>query len=269
MTVADSLRYAAQTLKEAKIETARLDAQLLLGSILERSKAWLLANPNHLITSPQLSLLYDQLRKRAAHMPIAYILGSQEFYGRKFRVSPAVLIPRPETEMLIDLLLGLPRSPQDTLIDIGTGSGAIAITAKLERPDMQVTATDISQTALAVAIKNAALLGAHGIQFATQSLLDGKMRGPFTFIAANLPYLYTDQTRSTSTNYEPAEALFAADDGLALIKILIRQARHSLSRDGYLLLESEPSQQPTISACGADMGLQTLQVSGFCMVLGR
>ena len=155
MTIGDWLRHATAMLAKAGIVSARLDALLLLGSELNQQKAWLLAHDDEPLTSAQQNDLDTQLTRRTTREPLAYILGIKEFYGHEFIVTPQVLIPRPETEAIIDLLSTLPLAEHATVADIGTGSGALAITLKLEHPALDVIATDINAQTLNVAKRNA------------------------------------------------------------------------------------------------------------------
>ncbi|HWZ65762.1 MAG TPA: HemK/PrmC family methyltransferase [Patescibacteria group bacterium] len=280
-TLANWLALAEKQLAEASIETSRLDALVLLSDELDHDKAWLLAHPEHKLTTAQQIRLNKNLSKRQLHMPLAYIRERKEFYGREFLTTNKVLIPRPETETLITKFLELPAQPADKLIDVGTGSGAIAITAKLERPELDIYATDISQAALVVATKNAKHLQADIVfqqndllstprhsqldwesSKKRNSLLTGYPIKPgmteanykfdmtnshFKFIVANLPYVSKDWEVSPEIAFEPSSAVFADQDGLALIKKLIVQAKNHLLPDGYLLLESDLRQHPAIT----------------------
>jgi release factor glutamine methyltransferase len=194
---------------------------------------------------------FDRLiERRARHEPVAYITGEREFYGRPFRVTPDVLIPRPETELIVDLALQLPAAPS-FIIDAGTGSGCLAITLALEFPSAQVMATDISDAALAVARGNAARLGvADRIEFRHAAIKD--LGGRFTntdkrpprscvdLIVANPPYIDPADRASLPhdvADHEPAVALFAEEHGLAVIRALIDRAPAVLASGGTLLIE--------------------------------
>ncbi len=249
MTIADYLTQTMRAFEAAGIETARLDAQVLLERALNQNKAWLLAHGEDQIDAEKLPLLQEQTRRREARQPLAYILGRQEFYGRNFAVSPAVLIPRPETEELIEQLKKLPLPDNASILDVGTGSGAIAITAELELPHLRVDACDTSPEALTIAEQNAERLGAN-VRFFASDLL-AKTEHPYDCIVANLPYVADDWQRSPETNFEPPEALFADDEGLALITQLILQAPGKLNKKGYLLLEADPRQFDAIKKAAA------------------
>lgn len=206
---------------------------------------------------------------RSQRIPLAYLIGDKEFYGRSFAVTADVLIPRPESEVMIDLLKELTHTTPTRLLDVGTGSGCLAITSKLECPQLSVTACDISPAALAIAQKNAIQLGAD-ITFIQSNLLD-VFRTPtktrFDLIIANLPYVDRDWQRSPETDHEPAQALFADDGGLALIMQLLQQTPSCLTPNGRLLLEADPEQHDTIAAQAHQYGLHEIDRRDYCIVL--
>lgn len=239
MDAGSFIAQAEHTLRQAGITTPRLDAFVLLADALKKEKSWILAHPEYKIPPESLNKLNQQVAQRARRIPLAYIRGKIEFYGRNFTVNPDVLIPRPETEALIEQILALTLPDPTKLLDVGTGSGAVAITAALERPHMQTEACDISTAALAVAEENAGRLGAQ-VYFFESDLLD--RANIYDIIVANLPYVAPDWQRSPETNAEPRLALFANDNGLTLIKKLIQQAPSHLNKNGYLLLEADPRQ---------------------------
>lgn len=262
MTIADFLHTTTARLQAAGIVTARLDTQILLERALRQNKAWLLAHGEEPIPEETLQTLHTQATRRTAREPLAYITGRQEFYGRQFNVSPDVLIPRPETEMLIDILKTLPLPDNASVLDIGTGSGAIAITCELEQPHLRTEACDISPEALAMAANNAGRLGAK-VDFFTSDLLSAAEHS-YDAIIANLPYVAADWQRSPETNFEPRTALFAEDGGLALIKKLIAQAPAFLNPNGFLLLEADPRQFEAIKKA-AEAEFTYKGSEGFCI----
>lgn len=265
MTIADFLRAATTTLTNAGILTARLDTQVLLERALQRNKAWLLAHGEEKIEPEKLVNLQAQVQRRSAREPLAYILNRQEFYGRNFTVTSDVLVPRPETETLIEELKTLPLPDQARVLDVGTGSGAIAITAELELPHLRTEACDISPPALAVARQNAERMGAN-VTFFMSDLLT-RAEHPYDVIIANLPYVAEDWVRSPETDFEPKLALFAADAGLELIKKLLEQAPHWLTPKGYLLLEADPRQFAGITA--AAHAFTHVRDNGFTIILQK
>lgn len=219
-------------------------------------------------------------------LPKAYKLGVQDFYGRDFLVSPDVLIPRPETEGIIDMVLSLAGVPylsgvkvsssvlpkQPKILDVGTGSGCIAITLKKQLPDADITACDVSSKALEIARKNAENLKAE-INF-VQSDLTKNTGVDFDVIVANLPYVDEkwEWLDKKSLSYEPSLALYTDDDGLALIKRLIEEISSSGAwsfADKYLILEADPCQHERIKKYAQECGFDILRVSGFVILLGR
>lgn len=191
--------------------------------------------------------------RRAAHEPVAYLLGTREFYGRPFVVAPGVLIPRPETELLIDTALAWLRAHDAraaaTVVDVGTGSGCIALTIALEQPDVRITATDRSSDALAVARQNAAALGVAAIDWRLTDLLDD-VPGPVDLVLSNPPYVpERDRTSLASDvrDYEPAMALFGGDDGLDVVRRLIPAAAAALRAGGRFICEVGAGQREAVT----------------------
>ena len=232
MIISDWLKVATKSLKNIGISSARLDAELILANTLRKNRTYLHAHLDEEIDPRRLDIANARLDLRLDRVPIAYILGYKEFYGRKFAVSPSVLIPRPESEDLISLFLELTASEitEKTLIDVGTGSGCLGITTKLERNNLSVILSDVSKPALKIAEKNADTLKAD-VTIQQQSLLNGQIR-PVDYIFANLPYVDKSWDVSPELKYEPELALFAEDEGLKLILELISQAPRYLTSDG-------------------------------------
>jgi release factor glutamine methyltransferase len=282
ITIKQWLFSATTTLKEANIHSARLDALILLEDELQRERSWLLAHDDTELTDGQTRKLDARIKKRTMHIPLAYIRGWIDFYGRHFAVSPSVLIPRPETEEMIDLIKDLPDLPQDgdyppLLIDVGTGSGCIGITARLERPELEVWLTDISEDALVVARRNFRSLKAElglsskfKLQYYAGDLLQAReVPNTASIIAANLPYVATGFEISPDAKAEPDLALFANDEGYELIERLLPQAAAVLLSGGYLVLESDPWQQERIIKSAATVGLSLAQQRRFHLVLQK
>jgi len=269
MTIADWLQRATAQLTDSGSQSARLDALLLVSDLFNQNTAWTLAHSDQALASDQLSTLDLALRRRLQGEPLAYIRGHQEFFGRTFMVAPEVLIPRPETEALLELLLALPRSAGDRLLDVGTGSGCIAIIAKLEAPELHVSAIDVSKEALEVARKNAAQLAAN-VEFHQQNLLTlAEAHDPYAFIVANVPYVDRNWERSRETDFEPALALYADDHGLELIKKLIAQSQTILLPGGFLLLEADPRQHQAICRWAKAHHLHLMAQQSFALSFKR
>ncbi|NPA93634.1 MAG: peptide chain release factor N(5)-glutamine methyltransferase [Chloroflexi bacterium] len=239
LTVAQALAQAQAALRPHS-ETAALDAQTLLAAIMHRDRAWLLAHPQARLTPRQHRRLQRACARLAQGVPLPYVLGRWAFYGRDFALTPAVLIPRPETETLVELALAwLKANPtRRWAADVGTGSGILAVTLAAEIPNLHVTATDISTDALGLARLNAQRHQvAERIVFLETDLLNAP-RGPFDLIVANLPYIPSEQLNTLAVaRYEPRQALDGGQDGLDLIRRLLAQAKVRLAPQGLLLLE--------------------------------
>lgn len=264
MTIAEWLQSARQQLSDARISSAQLDAELLMAHVLKQSRTWLLAHSETTVDPHKKTQAQDYLTRRIHHEPLAYITGYKEFYGRLFSVSPQVLIPRPESEVVITLIKDVPDVQQAVVYDIGTGSGSLGLTVALEFPAVQqIILSDISAGALKVADHNRQRLAPDDsrIHLAQADLLPSSIV-PQATIIANLPYVDTSWTRSPETAYEPQIALFAEDNGLALIIQLLDQAAHTLS-SGYLILESDPCQHQAITKHATHLGFSLVSTHGF------
>jgi release factor glutamine methyltransferase len=260
MTIGEWLKSATNKLGLANISSARLDALLLLEFTLALDRSHLLAHQDYCIKPGQLFVLNRLLKRRFEHEPIAYIRSSCEFYGRKFIVNKNVLVPRPESEAFIELLKKLPLTPNQKLLDIGTGSGILAITAKLEFPKLQVCGDDISKKAIKVAADNAKALSAN-VKFLEANLI-GSCLGKYDYILANLPYVPVGYKVSPAANHEPSKALYSGKDGLDLIKVLAPLAYTHLKDSGYILLESLLEQQAQIKTIYRRAGFKLIAKSG-------
>lgn len=261
LTVKDWLADATRQLAAAEIPSARLDAELLLSHTVRKPRTWLHSHGDDHLDERQLDIARARLDLRLDRVPVAYIVGHKEFYGRSFKVTTATLIPRPESETLIELLdEAVPKNERLIvekplrLVDVGTGSGILGITAKLEHPELTVTLVDISRHALTVAEENARTLTQATVDTQVSNLLASY---PYVadIIIANLPYVDPEWERSPETNHEPQEALFAAQHGLALIFELLIQTKEKLARGGKLILEADPMQHTAIIKEASKYGL--------------
>lgn len=234
------LQWGITTLQDADVETARLDAEVLLGTVLGISRAQVLARLHDSVGRTERSAYRGLILRRTRGEPVAYIIGYKDFYGRRFHVDRRVLIPRPETELLIERALDvLANHRNPTIADVGTGSGIIAVTLAAERPDLRAIAIDTSVGALEVARSNADRHDVSDrITFQTGNLLEPVGR-PVDLVAANLPYVGTEESVPHGiTAYEPHDALFAGTDGLDLIRALLDQIGPDvLAPAGAVLLE--------------------------------
>lgn len=253
-----------QLLKQAtQAGVAAFDAKVLAAHALGVNRAWLAAHSDDPLSATQAQAVQHTLQRRAAGEPVAYITGVREFYGLPFVVTPNVLIPRPETEWLVDFIVQ--RAPQGSLVaDIGCGSGAIAVAAAHTRPDLHITATDVSAAALAVAQRNAV---AHGVQdrvtfvqgdlFAPLATLAGQR---FAVIASNPPYIAAGDAHLAQGDirFEPQGALTDAADGLAILRRLAEGAAAHLQPGGWLALEHGYDQGPAVHALLTAAGFQNV-----------
>ncbi|WP_394754355.1 peptide chain release factor N(5)-glutamine methyltransferase [Crenothrix sp.] len=239
ISIQTALEKATQLIA-ASSDSATLDAEVLLCSILQKQRSHLRAWPDKILDAQQADLFWAAVAKRQQGHPIAYITGSREFWSRDFQVSADVLIPRPDTEVLIECALKLiPVNQPYRLIDLGTGSGIIAITLAAERPQTHVTATDICEAALAVARNNANQHGVDHIQFYLSDWFSQVPESLFDLIVSNPPYIAEGDAhlQDGDLRFEPQSALVAPDDGLKDIQSLADQARSRLHNGGHLLIE--------------------------------
>ena len=240
MTVLEVLNAATGYLKQQGVESPRLNAEHLLAHVLGvKNRINLYMEFDRPLGESERAPLRDFVRKRAEGMPLQHLLGTVEFFGRTFRCDARALIPRPETEQLVENVLAEAGDPAVRVVDVGTGSGVIALTLALERPEASLTAVDVSREALALAGENAALHGlSERVDFLESDLLAG-VTGPFDVIVANLPYIATGEMAGLSPEVrrDPVLALDGGDDGLALVSRLIESAPVFLSAGGVLALE--------------------------------
>ena len=274
MTVQDWLKQAETTLSAAGITTARLDCLVLLGDELQKDKSWLLSHPEQELQGSEIENLNTKIVQRALHVPLAYLRGHAEFYGRDFFVNSHTLVPRPETETIIDLLQRLVSSGSAnnsaTCVDIGTGSGAIAISAKLELPNLRVIATDIDAECLTTAAHNAQALQAD-VTFLHGNLLEPLFEqktsnNSLYIILANLPYVPDNFQINTAATHEPRHALFGGPDGLDLYRELFDQIQQNNWKPHYILAESLPPQHEVLTGIAKAAGFALQQTDDFIQV---
>ena len=239
----------------------RLDAQLLLLHAAERAphdRAWLIAHDTDTLTEAAQKTFMALVQRRTAGEPVAYLTGSKEFYGLELHVDARVLVPRPDTETLVDWALEVLQSkPNATVLDLGTGSGAIALALKASRPDLGVLAIDFSHAALAVAQANAQRLKLD-VQLAQGSWLN-QVTGRFDAIVSNPPYIAAQDAHLAALTHEPLQALASGDDGLDDIRHIIAQAPAHLHPGGWLLLEHGYDQAEAVRGLLRVAGLAQVQ----------
>jgi len=274
LTVNDWLAEATHQLVFNNLPSARLDAELLLAHTLRQPRTWLHGHGDDILEARMIEIANARLDLRLDRVPVAYIIGHKEFYGRRFKVTTSTLIPRPESEALIELLKqAVPKNEtllNDRplrLIDVGTGSGILGITAKLEHPELDVTLMDVSRHALKVADSNATTLHAE-----VNTLLSNLLAEyPFVadIIIANLPYVNPEWERSPETDHEPPLALFAEKNGLALIFELLLQTKGKLANGGKLILEADPEQHPDITKEAIKNGLVLVETNDYGLLFEK
>jgi release factor glutamine methyltransferase len=241
VTVREALRSSTEQLELHHVSNARLTAELLLAHTLRVEREYLYSHDDRILANDESQALEDRLYDRISGVPLQYIVGRQEFYGRYFRVNPAVLIPRPETEYIIEAVLEAAKLHPPhrlSILDVGTGSGCIAVTLALELPESEVYAADISLDALVVASDNATNLRSP-VRFVCMDVVDA-ISGNFDFIVSNPPYVRRDQLRSLQREvreHEPQVALFSPDDELAIYRRLVEGGEKMLRPGGRLIME--------------------------------
>lgn len=252
----------ARLLRESGL--AAVDARVLLRYVLGWSPAQLASRTEVSVAPPLVEAFAALAARRASGEPVAYIIGEREFYGLMFKVTPAVLIPRPETELLVEL--ALERIPADApcrVLDLGTGSGCVALTIASQRPQSRVTATDCSRDALAVASANARALDVHNVEFVCGDWFDALAGRRFDLVVSNPPYIAAGDAHlgEGDLRFEPRGALMAGVDGLESIRRIVRGAAAHLAVGGWLLIEHGYDQA---QACR-----ELLDDAGFGSVLSR
>ena len=279
MLISEWLQTAASELKLKGVESHNLDSRLILKHITGLDDTAIIAG-NYRLSEAELTKLNLMLQKRLAGEPLAYLIGSAGFFGRKFFVDPSVLIPRAETEGLIENILALNLPPEPSILDVGTGSGIIGITLALEIEESEVTISDLSPAALKVASHNVNKfidqINAKDskIKMVESDLLDNFADAKFNLIVANLPYVDRawDWLNLNQLSYEPSEAVFADSGGLGLITKLIGSSKNNLTIGGFLVLEMDPCQIAEASKFAINQGFEMLEkiegsLSDFVLIL--
>ncbi len=248
VSIENALSDAATRLR-AVSESARLDAELLLARAIDMPRSYLFAHPEEPLDETTVGRFREALGRRLAGEPMAYITGTREFWSLELMVTPATLVPRPETELLVDLALReIPRRAEWQILDLGTGSGAIAIAIAKERPLSRVTATDVSAEALEVARQNARQLDIPNVEFLAGDWTEPVRGRTFNVVVSNPPYVRSDDDALDALHREPRSALSAGADGLDAIRILARDCGALLEPGGALLIEHGADQRESVAA---------------------
>ena len=244
MNVEQAVRYASRLLEEDGVATPRLDAELLLAHLLGTKRMGLYVDHLKPLSGEAISAFETLIRRRLQHEPLAYIVGEKEFWSRSFRVFPGVLIPRPETELVVEKIIGLSTKREESIVDVGTGCGAIAIALAGELPSARLIAIDVSRRALKAARLNAASPPARRIRF-----VEGRAPAAFKglllaesqdFIVSNPPYISERDWRALAPEirlFEPKRALVSGPTGFEFFDKLIRSSARFLKPQGHLVLE--------------------------------
>ncbi len=232
-------------------DSALLDAEVLLCHCLHKNRSFIRAWPEHQLTDQQAAEFLALIAQRQQGVPVAYLTGEREFWSRSFKVNPDVLIPRPDSELLIELSLDLlPTTQASKIIDLGTGSGILAITLAAERPRSKVIACDLSPAALRTAQDNAQQLQIDNVRFLASNWFSAITDRDFDLVISNPPYIdqHDPHLQQGDVRFEPDSALISAENGLQDIRLLADQARQHLKPGGYLLIEHGYDQQTAVQA---------------------
>ncbi len=261
---------ATNTLEEAGIKTSRLDVLVLAESLLGKDRSWLLAHPTDRIAISDVDRLNKFIVRRTTHYPLAYITNKAYFYNHVFYVDDHVLVPRPESEAIIDTLKALPANDKQTIIDVGTGSGALAITAKLLFPKSAVIGTDIDPHCLNIAAKNALSLKGN-ITFVQSDLLKSLSAGQLanSVLLANLPYVPTDFPINDSAGFEPRTAIFGGEDGLDLYLRLYEEISGLDLKPKHIITESLPTQHRALGSIAKKAGYTLRSTNEYTQLFNR
>ena len=274
-TIDNWLKLAKNKLKEAQISSYSLDSELILCNILKVDRTTILAYPKRKLTKQNIFHANHFLKRRLQHEPLAYILGFKEFYGRNFKVNSSVLVPRPETEEIIEQLKNNLVNNNEVLLDIGTGSGILAVTIakEFQNKNIKAYASDISKDALVVAKENATIHNAN-ISFINSNLLENieqNILNEVTILVANLPYVnknWINQKKPNELHYEPQIALYSKKEGLELIEKLLNTTNKILNLK-YLILEADPEQFCKIEKIAQENNLKKMVQKNYTIVFKK
>ncbi len=252
----------ATAITQLQTDEATIEAQLLLQHVLNVNRAWIIAHQNDALEANIHAAFEALLKRRLNGEPIAYILGYREFYGLKLKVTPDTLIPRPDTEALVEAALAkIPQNQSCKILDLGTGTGAIALAIAHNRPQVFVTATDASENALKIAQENAQNLKITNIEFVQSDWFGALQNQSFDVIVSNPPYIEQNDVHLTQGDlrYEPITALVSGQDGLDDIHHIIANAPQHLNPRGYLLLEHGYNQAKSVAVLLKNAGFSEIE----------
>ena len=263
MPISQSIKATLQIAStQLKTEAAAFEAQLLLQYVLGVNRAWLIAH-EHDVLQPNIQVVFEALlNRRLAGEPMAYIMGDREFYGLDLLVTPDTLIPRPDTETLVEAALAkIPDSANQTILDLGTGTGAIALAVAKHRPKVNVVAVDASAAALEVAKKNAASLAITNVRLMLSDWFDALVGERFDLIVSNPPYIEQNDVHLTQgdVRFEPISALISGADGLDDIRHIVANCLIYLKPQGWLMIEHGYNQADLVADLMAEAGLVSIQ----------
>lgn len=253
MTIAEALRQGQNRLRQVGIESARIDTSLLLEKVTGQPRSWLLAHADAELQDDQASSFFELINRREQRVPLVHLTNTREFYGLDFYIDERVLTPRVETERMVELAIKQ-TPPGSTLLDMGTGSGAMAIAIAKHRPDLKITASEVSREALEVAHINAKR---HQVAITLiESDLLQNVRGRFSTVIANLPYLRNDALLMPEVTKEPVVALLGGPDGLDLYRRLFQSLPQYLQPKAWVFTECDPWQQADLKQLAATAHLE-------------
>lgn len=270
-TLADQLQWAVEQLSPTS-DTAKLDAEVLLAHVLQKSRTFLIAFPERPLTDSQQSQFRELVEQRKQGQPVAYLLGEKEFWSLTLNVTPATLIPRPDTELIVEWVLAHYPDRNDFLaLDLGTGSGALALALASERRSWRWLATDISEQALAVARQNAKTNRIDNVDFQQSHWFEQLLPKSFDLIVSNPPYIAAQDPHLTQSDirFEPPQALVSGQDGLDAIRVILRDAPNYLKPNAPLIVEHGYDQGPSIQALFQHAGFEQIETLNDLAVMPR
>lgn len=263
MTIKEAQELGEKVLKRAKIESKHIDTSLIIEKVTGKPRSWGFAHPEYELSKEQSENFMDLLDKRRQRVPLVHLTNNREFYGIDLFIDERVLTPRVETEKMVEW--AIKHAPQATkLIDVGTGSGALAIAIKKHRPDLEIWATDVSKDALDVAKLNADKHGAE-IEFVESDLWNSIPDESFNTIVTNLPYLEDETELMPEVQKEPSVALFGGKDGLDVYRRFLEEIPKHLVDGGFLFTECDPWQHESLSITAKSVGLNSIEQDYFIL----